>query len=183
MGSKVVTANFYFRETLPAAAGYPKSELLLKAAISDEGLRNLSLVCETKKLPPDENVDALRDPKKALSRYKKLREIFPRVLRAKSSSMNWKDFDMRGRGDFHARVWKAIHAIPTGHTASYAEVAGDAGSPMAFRACGQACGANPIMFLIPCHRVVGASGLGGFGCDLDLKKHLLALEDIDWKSL
>ena len=76
-----------------------------------------------------------------------------------------------------------MQQIPFGETATYAEVADAAGSPMAFRACGQACGANPVILFVPCHRVVASNGLGGFGCGLDIKKDLLRLEGIDWRQL
>ena len=89
---------------------------------------------------------------------------------------DWEEFDLDGAGDFHRRVWRAMRDIPFGETATYAEIAGAAGSPLAFRACGQACGANRIVIFIPCHRVVSASGLGGFGYGLDWKKKFLAME-------
>lgn len=80
---------------------------------------------------------------------------------------------------FQNRVWRAIAAIPAGHTLSYAMLAVELGS--AARAVGQACGANPFPVIVPCHRVVSADGLGGFahhrdGFLLDIKRWLLAHE-------
>ncbi len=78
---------------------------------------------------------------------------------------------------FRLRVWEAMRAIPPGETRSYAELARALGS--APRAVGQACGANPIPILIPCHRVVAADGsLGGYsgGEGLATKRFLLELE-------
>jgi methylated-DNA-[protein]-cysteine S-methyltransferase len=78
---------------------------------------------------------------------------------------------------FRRRVWEAMRAIPPGETRSYAELARILGS--APRAVGQACGANPIPILIPCHRVVAADGsLGGYsgGEGLVTKRFLLELE-------
>ena len=77
------------------------------------------------------------------------------------------------------KVWQAMLAIPRGQTRSYGELAGELGSGA--QAVGQACGANPIPIIIPCHRVVGKSGLGGFmrdasGESLDIKRWLLAHE-------
>ena len=66
--------------------------------------------------------------------------------------------------------------IPYGATVTYAELAADAGSPRAVRAAGQACATNPIAIIGPCHRVLGANGLGGYGGGLDQKCTLLALE-------
>jgi methylated-DNA-[protein]-cysteine S-methyltransferase len=77
---------------------------------------------------------------------------------------------------YRARVWQALRAIPYGQTASYAAIAAQAGGSA--RSVGGASGANPIPIVIPCHRVVGGSGLGGYsgGDGLDTKTWLLALE-------
>lgn len=61
---------------------------------------------------------------------------------------------------FQQRVWQAISAIPPGHTLSYSELAWQVGSGP--RAVANACGANPVPLVIPCHRVVARHGLGGF---------------------
>ena len=60
----------------------------------------------------------------------------------------------------NARVRRAMAAIPFGQTRSYGEIARAVGAPA--QAVGQACGANPVPVIIPCHRVLGAAGLGGF---------------------
>jgi methylated-DNA-[protein]-cysteine S-methyltransferase len=77
------------------------------------------------------------------------------------------------------RVWDAIAAIPPGSTRSYGEIARELHSSA--RAVGQACGENRYPLAIPCHRVVSASGVGGFahadgGCLLRVKRWLLAHE-------
>lgn len=78
---------------------------------------------------------------------------------------------------FQLRVWDALRRIPYGATISYGELARRAGNPKASRAVGLANGANPIAIIIPCHRVIGASGkLIGFGGGLDIKQRLLDLE-------
>jgi methylated-DNA-[protein]-cysteine S-methyltransferase len=61
---------------------------------------------------------------------------------------------------FQRAVWAAIAAIPAGRTRRYGDIAAELGSPA--RAVGQACGDNRLPLVIPCHRVVAASGLGGF---------------------
>lgn len=81
----------------------------------------------------------------------------------------------RVRG-FSARVLRLLPEIPPGETLSYGRVADRLGNPRAARAVGQACAANPWPLLVPCHRVVGARGLGGFGGGLALKEALLAWE-------
>ena len=77
---------------------------------------------------------------------------------------------------YRRRVWAALCAIPYGQTRSYQEIAAAAGGSA--RSVGGANGANPLPVLIPCHRVVGSSGLGGYsgGDGLDTKRHLLSLE-------
>lgn len=78
---------------------------------------------------------------------------------------------------FQQQVWLALADIPYGETVSYAELAEEVGRPAAFRAVGQANGANPLPIFYPCHRVVASGGgLGGYGGGLDLKRQLLELE-------
>jgi methylated-DNA-[protein]-cysteine S-methyltransferase len=79
--------------------------------------------------------------------------------------------------DFQQRVWSALLEIPYGQTWSYLDLAKRVGSAEAVRAVGQANGMNPIAIVIPCHRVINASGsLGGYGGGLPRKQHLLNLE-------
>src|SRR5690349_10651809 len=78
---------------------------------------------------------------------------------------------------FHMRVWNALLDIPYGETISYGELARRVGDPTAARAVGTANGANPIVIVIPCHRVIGADGkLVGYGGGLWRKRALLDLE-------
>lgn len=84
------------------------------------------------------------------------------------------DLPLRAEGTpFRQKVWRALCAVPYGQTRSYGEIASDVDS--APRAVGGACGANPIAIVVPCHRIVGASGwIGGFsGGDGCATKHLL----------
>lgn len=79
------------------------------------------------------------------------------------------------------KVWHALCDIPCGQTRSYGELADALGSGA--QAVGQACGANPIPIVVPCHRVVGKTGLGGFmqhahGSPLDIKRWLLVHEGV-----
>ena len=87
-------------------------------------------------------------------------------------------FEYRG-SDFQCKVWRAIASIPVGETRRYADLAKILRT--APRAVGNACGANRLPIVIPCHRVVAAQGLGGFmrsrdGFPLDIKRWLLAHE-------
>jgi methylated-DNA-[protein]-cysteine S-methyltransferase len=85
--------------------------------------------------------------------------------------------DMQGT-EFQKRVWRELLAIPYGETRGYGELAAAMGAPKAVRAVGAANGANPIPIVVPCHRVIGASGkLVGYGGGLELKRRLLELEN------
>jgi methylated-DNA-[protein]-cysteine S-methyltransferase len=78
---------------------------------------------------------------------------------------------------FQREVWSALRKIPYGSTISYGELAAAVGRPHAARAVGAANGRNPIAVVIPCHRVIGASGgLTGYGGGLGRKRLLLDLE-------
>ncbi len=88
------------------------------------------------------------------------------------------DFPYTLRGTpFQQRVWRALCEIPYGETRSYKQLAEAVGSPKACRAVGMANHRNPMMIVVPCHRVVGASGhLTGYAGGLEMKSALLALE-------
>ena len=78
---------------------------------------------------------------------------------------------------FQISVWKEMAKIPYGETITYGELAERIGKPKASRAVANACGANPLSIIIPCHRVVAAGGkLGGYTGGLDKKIYLLNLE-------
>ncbi|MFL4907830.1 methylated-DNA--[protein]-cysteine S-methyltransferase [Streptomyces sp. MMS24-I2-30] len=87
--------------------------------------------------------------------------------------------ELRTRGsDFRERVWGALDAVPYGATTTYGEIAARIGAPRAaLRAVGGAIGANPLLIVRPCHRVIGADGsLTGYAGGLDRKTWLLTLE-------
>jgi methylated-DNA-[protein]-cysteine S-methyltransferase len=76
--------------------------------------------------------------------------------------------------EFQRRVWELLRAIPFGETISYGELARRVGNPKAMRAVGAANGRNPLMIIVPCHRVIGADGsLTGFGGGIERKRWLL----------
>jgi O-6-methylguanine DNA methyltransferase len=85
--------------------------------------------------------------------------------------------------EFQKRVWRQLETIPYGEIRSYSQVAEAIGAAKAVRAVGAANGANPIPIVVPCHRVIGASGkLVGYGGGLPLKKRLLELEGVALSS-
>lgn len=84
--------------------------------------------------------------------------------------------DLRGT-DFQQQVWKLVMDVPYGETASYKTIAERLGRPSAVRAVAGAIGANPVLFIVPCHRIIGSNGkLTGFRGGLPMKESLLRLE-------
>lgn len=113
--------------------------------------------------------------------------------RALGAAMSWLDGYFAGEApspatvrlapagtDFQKRVWEAMDAIPYGATHTYGHLAAtlrDAGVPASAQAIGGAVGRNPLLLIRPCHRVVAASGPGGYAAGGDVKAWLLAHEE------
>ncbi|MDR1453505.1 MAG: methylated-DNA--[protein]-cysteine S-methyltransferase [Candidatus Margulisbacteria bacterium] len=94
-------------------------------------------------------------------------------------TQNGKAYEISGT-DFQIRVWQELRKIPKGQTITYAELARRAGRPRSARAAANACGANPLPVIIPCHRVVRSDGgLGGYSGagGVKRKRSLLAQEN------
>ncbi|QMU68643.1 methylated-DNA--[protein]-cysteine S-methyltransferase [Streptacidiphilus sp. P02-A3a] len=92
------------------------------------------------------------------------------------------DLPLAPRGsEFRRRVWDALDDVPYGETVTYGELTAAAGQrPSSVRAVAGAVGANPLLIIRPCHRVIGANGsLTGFAAGLDAKRLLLRLEAAD----
>ncbi|MEW6267356.1 MAG: methylated-DNA--[protein]-cysteine S-methyltransferase [Thermodesulfobacteriota bacterium] len=112
-------------------------------------------------------------------------QIIPSVVESTAQVQDYLDgkrrefkltLDLKGT-EFQRQVWRALSLIPYGQTSTYGRIAERIGRPGAARAVGQACGANPIPLIIPCHRVLASNGgLGGFGSGLHWKRWLLNLE-------
>jgi len=86
------------------------------------------------------------------------------------------DLDLSWMTPFRRRVMEECAKVPRGEVTTYAELARRAGKPTAYRAVGHTMATNPVPIVVPCHRVVGSSGPGGFGPGLQMKAQLLALE-------
>jgi methylated-DNA-[protein]-cysteine S-methyltransferase len=81
--------------------------------------------------------------------------------------------------DFQRAVWSALRRLPFGSTSSYQAIARHIANPKAIRAAGTAIGRNPVSIIVPCHRVLGATGeLSGYAGGLERKRHLLAHEGV-----
>ncbi|MFD7813575.1 methylated-DNA--[protein]-cysteine S-methyltransferase [Streptomyces sp. NPDC059785] len=94
-----------------------------------------------------------------------------------------KEFDLESRTygtEFRERVWAALDSVPYGGTTTYGAIAARIGAPRAaVRAIGGAIGANPLLIVRPCHRVIGADGsLTGYAGGLDRKERLLTIEGV-----
>jgi AraC family transcriptional regulator of adaptative response/methylated-DNA-[protein]-cysteine methyltransferase len=86
--------------------------------------------------------------------------------------------DLRGTA-FQLKVWQALRRIPRGETRSYSQLARELGDPKATRAVARACATNRVAIVVPCHRVVGASGsLTGYRWGIERKRMLLEAERV-----
>ena len=163
------------RETLRWATA-PTSLGLALVARSDAGLRLVTL--------GDDRAALVRDLERRF-RAARLVEDAPGLkadLQAVAAEIDGRgaalDLPLDAQGTpLQQAVWAALRAIPAGTTVSYAEVAKAIGRPAAARAVAQACGANPLAVITPCHRVVRADGgLSGYRWGVERKAALLARE-------
>jgi methylated-DNA-[protein]-cysteine S-methyltransferase len=89
------------------------------------------------------------------------------------------ELDLDWATPFQKELADTLRTVPRGEVVSYGELAALAGRPGAARAAGAFCAANRFAFVVPCHRVVAAHGIGGYGAaGLDVKRRLLALEGV-----
>ena len=89
------------------------------------------------------------------------------------------ELDLAGCTDLQRRLAEALRAVPWGEVVTYGELAALAGRPRAARAAGGFCAGNRFALIIPCHRVVAAGCIGGYGDGgVELKRRLLALEGV-----
>ncbi len=89
-------------------------------------------------------------------------------------------FKLITTSEFNQKVWDEISKIPYGKSTTYKKIAETIGHKNAYRAVGSAVGKNPIPFIVPCHRVINENGgLGGFSLGLDVKLHLIKIEQMD----
>ena len=87
--------------------------------------------------------------------------------------------DLDGATEFELALTESLRQVPRGEVVTYAELAALAGSPRAQRAAGTFCARNRFSLVVPCHRVVGAGGIGGYGSlGVEYKRRLLELEGV-----
>jgi methylated-DNA-[protein]-cysteine S-methyltransferase len=89
------------------------------------------------------------------------------------------ELDLEEHSDFHRACVDILRRLPRGEVVTYGELAALAGRPGAARAAGTFCARNRLSILVPCHRVVAAGGIGGYGSlGVGYKQRLLGLEDV-----
>ena len=157
---------------MPAASYFTTVESPIgELTLTGDGQALTGLYMQHHRHQPALDRDAVRDPAPFVEARWQLAQYFAGERTA---------FDLRlapAGTPFQREVWDALLAIPYGETISYGELARRVGRPAASRAVGLANGRNPISIVVPCHRVVGASGaLTGYGGGIDRKRFLLALE-------
>ena len=164
----------YFTEDGPnmTTASIQTADGTFTAYFSERGLAGLDF-------PSDTSVPraVTREPPARSSSWLRLTERALKEALAGKTPGQLPPLDLSSGTEFPRLVWNALRKIPSGQTKSYAQVARAIDRPGAVRAVGQACGANPIPVMIPCHRVLAAGGkLGGFSSGLDWKRKLLTRE-------
>jgi O-6-methylguanine DNA methyltransferase len=153
---------FYVRTASPVGS--------LFLAASTKGLVRLEFEARMQQLDP--GTVQLHESKPVLAPYLgELKEYFAGERREFSLPL-----DLRGT-EFQLACWRALLEIPYGETRSYRDIAEAIGHPRACRAVGMSNNRNPVAIVVPCHRVIAASGsLCGYGGGLDVKRKLLDLE-------
>ena len=155
-------------------ASSPVGPLFLAA--STKGLVRLEFDVRMQKLNP--GTIRLRESKSELAPYlHELDDYFAGERREFSFPL-----DLRGT-EFQLACWQALLEIPYGETRSYRDIAEAIGHPHAYRAVGMSNNRNPVAIVVPCHRVIAASGsLCGYGGGLEIKSKLLELEQASLHS-
>jgi methylated-DNA-[protein]-cysteine S-methyltransferase len=104
---------------------------------------------------------------------------FGAFLRGEDVSFHDVAVDLAWATPLQRALVEALRAVPRGEVVSYGELAALAGRPRAPRAAGAVCSANRFAFVVPCHRVISAHGIGGYGdTGVEVKRRLLALEGV-----
>jgi len=112
------------------------------------------------------------------SRFIEEKKLFSRYFEGEKEDFTSLSLDFTSGTPFQKKVWQEARKIPYGQTRSYKFLA-ERLNHKGYRSVGQAMGQNPLLIIIPCHRVISSDGtLGGFSAGLELKKFLLRLEGI-----
>ena len=149
------------------------------------GINLLETLNKTNKTSNINNLNNNVLPRHIEITYNKKEKITPLLQRTIQQLQEYflgqrKEFDLpinlKGT-NFQIKVWQELQKIPYGEVISYSELAERINCPKAIRAVGGACGKNPILIIVPCHRVLGKNGnLTGFSGGINYKEKLLILE-------
>ena len=145
--------------------------------ISERGLREATL-----KKSPEAAMESLRhnlfEINHCPNKLEAVKHSVINFLNGETDDLYRLTLDVDDAPEFYQAAWKACVSIPLGETRSYAWLAKQSGSPLAYRAAGQAMAKNRIVLAIPCHRVIGSNGgLHGYAAGgLGVKDHLLKIE-------
>ncbi len=138
---------------------------ILKLSASEDGLTSVRVVDHIAEAKENEHIRFHK---------RQLKDYF-----SKRTALQAKHLDLSAHSEFDRRVWGALIDIPLGTTKSYKELSLAIENPKAVRAVGTANGRNPILIIIPCHRVIGSNGkLTGFSAGIEKKRALLLHERI-----
>ncbi len=111
-------------------------------------------------------------------RFLEEKRLFDRYFKGKQEHFASLALDLRLGTPYQQRVWEAARTIPYGKVAAYKDIALKLDS-RGYQSVGQALNRNPLIIVVPCHRVISADGsIGGFGAGLELKRYLLGSEGI-----
>lgn len=107
-----------------------------------------------------------------------IRRAYAQIMEYLDGKRKTFDLPLAPKGtEFQKQVWKALCDIPYGQTRTYKEIAVAIGNPKAVRAVGMANNRNPLIIIVPCHRVIGSDGkMTGYAAGVDKKEFLLKLE-------
>lgn len=136
----------------------------------------LEIICENNKLVSLKLVDYCEKSNVETNFIKDIKKQLGEYFSGKRTTF---DIKINPTGtDFQKMVWKELQNISYGETKSYSEIAAAAGNKNAQRAVGNACNKNPIMIIIPCHRVISKNNnLGGYAYGRSIKQKLLNIEN------
>lgn len=156
---------------------------ILRISGTDDGITELCLCGEADKEAllrqrHDGNISSDDDGTAPGRTAKLLRDVCAQLDEYFDGTRRQFDVPLSSSGTpFQEGVWRALRTIPYGETRSYEDIAVQIGNPKAVRAVGQANNKNPLMILVPCHRVIHKNGdISGFACGTGVKRYLLDLE-------
>ena len=163
---------------------------VIEYAFFESSIGTISLVSRNKKIVAlDIHSKNLYEAKKRLvalypdgneseQSFKTIRFLLDKYLKGEKVDFDM-EIDISGESPFTQKVLRELRKIPYGEVRSYSWIGKRLGYEMAARAVGQAAKRNPILIIIPCHRVIAEGGkLGGFSSGIEIKKRLLGLEGV-----